>query len=351
MKVGAQGVDMRPERENEKRKNRRLKHMNKSTFNPLKILNRAVAFGSARALAARPVVQHRRLMEIFPKLAVALASMVFAFSSTAGGLGNISGRVSVGTNDGVLVGGFIVGGTLPKQLVLRALGPTLTQFGVTDALPNPTLELRNSTGQLLAFNDNWGEAANAQSIPTNFRPLNGLESAILTSLNPGSYTVIVRGVNSTSGVALVEVYDIAPPAFNYLGDLINVSARGLVQTDSNVMIAGITVLDEPYGVLYVIIRALGPTLGDFGITNPLANPTLELRDQFGNLLASNDDWKTTQEETIIATGKAPPNDLESAIFRGLRPGQYTAIVGGANNTTGVALVEVYVQAAHPLPPP
>jgi hypothetical protein len=235
----------------------------------------------------------------------------------------------------VLIGGFIVGGTGPKQLVLRALGPTLTQFGVLGALPDPTLELRNSTGGLLAFNDNWGQAANAQSMPVNLRPLNALESAILTSLNPGSYTAIVRGLHNTTGVALVEGYDIASAATAHLT---NISTRGFVRTGDNVMIAGMIVQSNSQKV---IVRALGPTLSGFGITNPLANPTLELRDANANLLSVNDNWKTTQQTEIMASGKAPPNDLESAIVRTLTPGTYTAIVAGANSTTGVALVEVY----------
>ncbi len=254
---------------------------------------------------------------------------------TSGLLGNISTRLQVGTNNDVLIAGFIVGGTGPKQLVLRALGPTLTQFGVTGALANPTLELRNSTGGLLAFNDNWAQAANAQSIPTNLRPPNSLESAILTNLNPGSYTAIERGINNTTGVGLVEGYDIAPGATSHLT---NISTRGLVQTGNNVMIAGVIVQSNNQAV---VVRALGPTLASFGITNPLANPTLELHDVHGTLLASNDNWKSTQQTLITALGKALPNDLESAIVRTLAPGSYTAIVHGVNNTTGVALVEVY----------
>jgi hypothetical protein len=258
-----------------------------------------------------------------------------ANSTPASVLGNISTRLRVGTGEDVLIGGFIVGGTGPKQLVLRALGPTLTQFGVASALSNPTLELRNSTGGLLAFNDNWGEAVNALSIPANFRPPSSLESAILISLNPGSYTAIVRGVNNTTGVALVEGYDLVPAATSHLT---NISTRGMVRTDPNVMIAGMIV---QFNTQKVIVRALGPTLAGFGITNPLADPTLELRDANGVLLNFNNNWKSTQQSEITATGKAPPNDLEAAIVRTLSPGNYTAIVSGVNSTTGVALVEVY----------
>jgi plastocyanin len=251
-------------------------------------------------------------------------------------LSNISTRAVVQIDNDVLIGGFIVGGsTGTKQLLLRALGPTLTQFGVTGALLDPTLELRNSSGGLITFNDNWGTAANAQSIPVSLRPPNALESAILASLNPGSYTAIVRGVNNNTGVALVEAYDIDTTATSRLT---NISTRGLAQTNSNVMIAGMIVQTSSEKV---IVRALGPTLASFGVPNPLANPTLELHDANGSLLAANDNWKTTQQTEITASGYAPPNDLESAIVRTLAPGNYTAIVRGVNNTTGVALVEVY----------
>ena len=254
-------------------------------------------------------------------------------------LSNISTRAVVQTDNDVLIGGFVIGGTGAKQLLLRALGPTLTQFGVTGALLDPTLELRNSSGGLVVSNDNWGTAANAQSIPANLRPPNAHESAILATLNPGSYTAIVRGVNNTTGVALVEAYDLDTTVTSRLT---NISTRGLVQTNSNVMIAGVIVQTSSEKV---IVRALGPTLASFGITNPLADPTLELHDANGSLLASNDNWKTTQQTEITASGYAPPNDLESAIVSTLAPGNYTAIVRGVNNTTGVALVEVYALQA------
>lgn len=260
---------------------------------------------------------------------------VVAPTAASGVLSNISTRLRVGTDSDVLIGGFIIGGSGPKQLLFRALGPTLTQFGVTGALENSTLELRNSTGGLITFNDNWGEASNAQSIPSNLRPPNSLESAILTSLNPGSYTAIVRGKNNTTGVALVEAYDLDTNASSHLT---NISTRGLVETLPNLMIAGMIVDSNSEKV---IVRALGPTLANFGITNSLANPILELHDANGALLASNDNWKSTQQSEISASGHVPPNDLESAIVRTLTPGNYTAIVRGVNNTTGVALVEVY----------
>ena len=260
-----------------------------------------------------------------------IVTVVAASSS----LSNISTRAVVQIDTDVLIGGFIVNGTGTQHVLLRALGPTLSQFGVSGPLLDPTLELRNSSGALVFSNDNWGTAANSQSIPANLRPPNALESAILTTLNPGSYTVILRGLNNTTGVGLFEAYDLDTSATARLS---NISTRSLVQTNSNVMIAGLIVQTSNQKA---IVRALGPTLASFGVTNPLANPALEMHDANGSLLASNDNWKATQQTEITASGYAPPSDLESAIVSTLSPGNYTAVVRGVNNTTGVALVEVY----------
>ena len=252
-------------------------------------------------------------------------------------LGSISTRLEVGIGDNVLIAGFhIAGSSATKQVVLRALGPTLAQFGVTNAMQDPTLELRNSSGSLIAFNDNWQQASNSQSIPANLQPPNGLESAILTALSPGSYTAIVRGLNSGTGTALVEVYDIATYGSTQIS---SISTRGLVQSGNDVMIAGVSM---QFHNKQVIVRALGPTLASFGVTNVLADPTLELRNSNGLLLASNDNWgSSAQRDQISASGYAPPNTSESAILQTLAPGNYTAIVRGVNNTTGNALVEIY----------
>jgi hypothetical protein len=201
-------------------------------------------------------------------------------------------------------------------------------------MQDTTLELHNSSGAVLVSNDDWQDASNAESIPPNLQPPDDLESAILTTLNPGAYTAIVRGFHNSTGTALVEVYDTAVGST----ELSNISTRGFVQTGNNVMIAGVIVQFHNKGV---IVRALGPTLTAFGVSNALADPTLELRDVNGTLLASNDDWKDTQQSEISATGKAPPNELESAIVGTLLPGNYTAIVRGFNNTIGNALIEVY----------
>lgn len=251
-------------------------------------------------------------------------------------LSNISTRASVGTGENLLIGGFIITGSGTKSVLLRALGPTLTKFGITNAMANPALELHNSAGALIASNDNWVSAANAQSIPVNFRPPNSTESAILTSLAPGRYTTILRGVNNTSGVALVEAYDLSGAA---VSELTNISTRGLVQTGNGAMIGGFIV--QGTSVERVLVRALGPTLANFGIANPLSNPTLELRDGNGNLVDSNDNWQSSNQAAITATGLQPPNAFEPAILGSLAPGNYTALVRGVNNATGIALMEVY----------
>jgi len=269
-------------------------------------------------------------------------------------LGNISTRSFVQTGDNVMIGGFIVQGTGPKRVIIRAIGPELTQFGITNALANPTLELHNGSGAVIASNDDWqttiiggiiGSSQVSDIQSSGHAPTAPSESAIIADLPPGNYTAIVRGVNSTTGVALAEVYDLSPTASSDLG---NISTRSFVQTSDNVMIGGFIV--QGTGPKRVIIRAIGPELTQFGITNPLANPTLELHNQAGALIASNDDWQTTviggiitssQVTDIQNSGHAPAVASESAIIANLPPGNYTAIVRGVNNTTGVALVEVY----------
>jgi len=248
---------------------------------------------------------------------------------------NISTRMEVLTGSSVLIGGFIVGGSGSAQIVLRALGPTLTQFGVTGVLLDPTLDLY-SGNTLLMSNDNWKDTQQVAIATTGKAPPNDLESAILHTFSPGNYTGIVHGKNNTTGVALIEAYDLDQSVDI---TLTNISTRGFVDTNQNVMIGGFV---SGNGIVRVIIRALGPTLSQFGVTNVLADPTLELHDGNGTLLASNDNWKDSQQAEIQASGKAPPNDLESAIIAVRPSANSTAIVRGKNNTTGNALVEVYI---------
>jgi hypothetical protein len=260
-------------------------------------------------------------------------------NGSSGHLANISTRVNVGVNDDVLIGGFIVRGAVPKRMILRAIGPSLTGAGVSGAMANPTLELHDSTGATIATNDNWQTGSQASEISASgLAPRNPLESAILATLQPGNYTAIVRGVNNTTGIALVEGYELDSTATR----LVNISTRGHVGVGNDVLIGGFIVTGS--GSKTVIVRALGPSLGTGAhpLAGVLVNPVLELHDRFGNLLSSNDDWvNSPQFSAINASGLAPPNSLESAILTTLSPGNYTAIVRGANNTTGIGLVEVY----------
>jgi hypothetical protein len=258
-------------------------------------------------------------------------------SSGTSSISNISTRAFVQTGDNVMIGGFIITGSGQKRVIVRAIGPSLAQHGITNPLQNPTLELHDHTGAVIASNDDWMNAPNKQEIiDSGLAPSNNFESAILMSLNPGNYTAIVRGVNNGTGIALVEAYDLDPTASSKLG---NISTRAQVQTGNNVMIGGLIITGT--GQKNVIVRAIGPSLAQHGVANPLLDPTLELHNGNGALIAFNDNWKDTQQAQIQATGLAPTNDKESAIVRTLAPGNYTAVVRGKNNTIGVALVEVY----------
>ena len=271
-------------------------------------------------------------------------------------LTNISTRALVETGDNVVIGGFIVQGSGAKRLIIRALGPELTQYGVADPLRNPTLELHNGNGDLIASNNNWVTTIIGGIITQNqvrdimnsgYAPSNGLESAIIADLQPGNYTAIVRGVNDTTGVGLVEVYDLENPGTVPSSFLRNISSRSVVLTGEDVMIGGFIV--QGSGTKRVIVRAIGPELTRYGVQNVLTDPTLELHNAAGALIASNDNWQTTviggiitkdQVMDIQSSGHAPANPFESAIIADLRPGRYTAIVSG-KNIVGVALVEMY----------
>ena len=259
--------------------------------------------------------------------------------TSASRLVNISTRMRVGTNDDVLIGGFIITGTQSQKIILRALGPSLVASGIAGALSNPTMELRSSSGALIASNDDWQDSSQAAQITsTGIPPTNSRESAIIATLAPGSYTAIVRGVNNTTGIALIEGYELSSGA----AKLANISTRGRVGTGDSVLIGGFIV--QGSGPKKLLIRALGPSLGvgSGAISDVLANPSLELRNSAGNLVSSNDNWSSSASAAqISATGIPPTRTEESAILATLAPGNYTAIVRGVNNTTGVALVELY----------
>jgi len=267
-------------------------------------------------------------------------------------LQNISTRLRVLTEDNVLIGGFILTGTTPKNVIVRAIGPSLSGLGVPGALEDPVLELHETVGAIdtiIASNDNWKSDQQAEIEATGLPPTDDLESAIVATLAPvdpsmagsGAYTAIVRGNAGGTGVALVEVYDLDDP-LSTTSELANISTRGFVDTGDNVMIGGFIV--GPTGVenATVVVRAIGPSLESAGVTGALQDPTLELHDSDGAIIASNDNWMDSPDkQTIIDDNLAPTNDKESALLATLAPGAYTAIVRGALDTTGVGLVEVY----------
>ena len=259
--------------------------------------------------------------------------------TSASHLANISTRMKVGSGQNVLIGGFIISGSQPKRLMLRAIGPSLTANGVAGALSDPVLELHDSTGGVIASNDDWRDSAQVSQIQeSGIAPTNSVESAILMTLTPGSYTAVVSGYGGAQGNGLVEAYEMDANSTR----LVNISTRGLVGTSDEAMIGGLIV--QGGAGKKVIIRALGPSLagGASPIAGALSDPVLELRDASGNLLAVNDDWaNSSQAADIVASTVPPVNALESAIVATLSSGNYTAIVRGVDNTAGVGLVEVF----------
>ena len=245
-------------------------------------------------------------------------------------LANISTRLAVGGGDNVLIAGFIITGSQPKKVVVRGIGPTLP---VNENLADPTLELHDSTGSIVATNENWRDTQEGELKATTIPPANDYESGIVKTLNPGAYTAILAGKGGTTGVGVVEVYDLDLTVDSKLA---NIATRGRVNQGDDVLIGGTIVVGS--GSTTVLFRALGPSTG---IASALQDPTLELYNGQGSQIANNDNWQDTQEDAITATTIPPPNPREAAILRQLTPGAYTAIVRGKNNTTGVGLIEAY----------
>lgn len=245
-------------------------------------------------------------------------------------LANISTRLAVGTSDNVLIGGFIITGTQQKKVIVRGLGPLLP---VNENLADPTLEL-HSSGGIVATNDNWRDGQEQPLKATGIPPTNDYDAAIVMTLNPGAYTAVLAGKGATTGVALLEVYDLDLTVDSKLA---NIATRGRVGQDDNVLIGGTIVLGT--GSTTVLFRAIGPSLP--GVANALQDPTLELYNGQGQVVATNDNWQDSQK-TEIENTTIPPNDpREAAILHSLTPGAYTAVVRGKNNTTGVGLIEAY----------
>jgi hypothetical protein len=253
---------------------------------------------------------------------------------------NISTRLRVGTGDNVGIGGFIVTGTASKKVILRAIGPSLGAAGLDHVLTDPVLELHAADGSLLAVNDNWNddEGSAIELATLGLAPTDDSESALVRTVAPGRYTAIIRGNNDETGTALVEVYDGDATVDSQLA---NISTRGPVGVGDDVMIGGFIIGGNGRANGRVVIRAIGPSLSAFGIAGALQDPLLDLKDANGATLLSNDDWRSSQQAEIEATGLAPTDNRESALVTTLADGNYTVIVRGKDNTTGVAVVEVY----------
>jgi hypothetical protein len=248
---------------------------------------------------------------------------------------NISTRVRVRGGDNVMIGGFIVEGDSNKDVVFRALGPSLANLGVPQVLADPTLEVYDSTGTLISQNDNWTTLPSG-TVPAGLKPSNPAEAVIVASLAPGSYTAVLRSADGTEGDALLELYDLAPGN----STVRNISTRGEVGTGDDVMIGGFIIGGTTPAK--IMVRAIGPSLAAFGVSGVLPDPVLELHDKDGSLIYQNDNWRAEQAQQIIDTTIPPSDESESAIIATLAPGAYTAIVHDAGTAQGVALVEVYM---------
>jgi len=246
----------------------------------------------------------------------------------------------VDTGSNVLIAGFIVTGNAPKNIVVRGIGPTLAQIGLSPVLVDPTLELHDGNGALLILNDDWQDdpMQAAQIAAAGLALQNLKESGIAATLQPGPYTAMLAGKNNGTGIGLVEVYDINQAADSQLA---NISTRGFVLTGNNVMIGGFILGGN--NNTHVVVRGIGPTLAQIGLSPVLADPTLELHDGNGALLISNDDWQndSVSAAQLIALGLAPQDPKESGIYTSLPPGVFTAILAGKNDGTGIGLVEIY----------
>lgn len=259
-------------------------------------------------------------------------------SDGAAQLLNLSTRGFVGPNDHALIGGFILRGSFSKRVLLRGIGPSLTDAGLSDVLSNPTLELRDENGAVVFANNDWQETQKTDIEQTGLAPKDNREAAMICDLlAPRSYTAILRGSGPGTGIGLIEIYDLSPNGGSLLA---NLSTRGFVETGDRVMIGGF-IVGGGNEAAQVLARGIGPSLADAGINDSLADPVLELHSASGALLAANDNWKTDQQSLIKQTGLPPKDELESALVSGLAAGTYTAILRGNRTGLGTGLVELY----------
>jgi hypothetical protein len=318
----------------------------------LDLSNYVIAGGGGTSLGAADVKLDATIGEAAagPTLSDGPFSMQLGFWPALGpGLvGNVSTRLPVGTGDNVLIEGFIVLGPAgsAKKIMVRAIGPSLTPFGITDALANPTLEIKDASNATVARNNDWKTTQTGGLITGNqFAEINGsglapgndLESAIIANLAPGSYTAVVAGVNNTIGTGVVDAYDMSATS---PARLANVATRGLIQPGDKLMIAGFIIQNGP---VRAVVRAIGPSLIAFGIANALPDTTLQLRNQDGVIARENDNWKTNaaQKQELESVGLQPTHDLEAALVATLPPGQYTAQVRGKDQASGIGVVQIY----------
>lgn len=247
---------------------------------------------------------------------------------------NISTRGQVLTGDDVLIGGFIIEGVGAKTVVLRARGPSLAEAGVTGVLANPNVSVY-AGANLVDYNDDWATHERAGDIPPGLEPGHALEAAVVTTLDPGPYTAIVRGAGSETGIGIIEVFET-----NHTSRLVNLSTRGNTGTGDNVMIAGIIV--EGDGPKTVALRAIGPSFANLPtpVPNELRDPQLTIFSG-ANTVDHNGNWLDHARAHDMPSRLMPSVNTEAAVVHTFEPGAYTAIVSGAGQTSGNALVEVY----------
>ena len=238
-----------------------------------------------------------------------------------------------------MIAGFIIQGNAPKPVLLRGMGPSLAAFGITDFLIDPVLELRGSSSSIMT-NDNWVDSPQrSQFEGTPFQPSDNRESVVLGTLSAANYTALLTGKDNSAGVGLVEVYDRDQSVDAVLA---NISTRGFVQANENVMIGGF-ILGGNSNPARIAVRGVGPSLAQFGLNPVLEDPALELRDANGALLISNEDWMDdpVAAAQLTANGLGLADSKESGIFTSLPPGQFTAILAGQDGGIGIGLIEIY----------
>jgi hypothetical protein len=255
--------------------------------------------------------------------------------------GNIATRLQVGTGADVLIGGFIIQGTAPKRIVVRGIGPSLAALGLNGVLANPMIELHDQTGAIIAQNDNWQSSdLRVDLISSGLAPTDPNEAALIATLNPGNYTVVLQGVGGTVGIGLVEIYDVDGSKRSTLG---NIATRGKVQGGDQVMIGGFIMLGDN-GATNVVVRGIGPSLTPLGVAGALADPTLEVYNGNGQLISQNDDWNLGPDAAFIQSHSLAPGDSHepAVLLRNPVQGSYTAILKGKNGGVGLSLIEAYV---------